>query len=124
MAAGPATRVTDVVVPEIFTPYVQQLTDQKARIIQSGLAVRDPAIDLLLAGGGLTFNVPSFRDLDDDAERVARVHIDDDRCAEPCAINELVGDEIHRRRMIWTLRDMALASRNDYFPVRGRWPRA
>ena len=61
---------------------------------------------------------------DDDAERVARVHIDDERCAEPFAINELVGDEIHRRRLIWTLRDMALASSNDYFPVRGRWPRA
>jgi hypothetical protein len=71
MAAGPATRVTDIVVPEIFTPYVQQLTEQKARIIQSGLAVRDPAIDILLAGGGLTFNVPSFRDLDDDADRVS-----------------------------------------------------
>jgi len=71
MAAGPATRVSDIVVPEIFTPYVQQLTEQKARIIQSGLAVRDPSIDLLLAGGGLTFNAPSFRDLDDDAERVS-----------------------------------------------------
>jgi hypothetical protein len=63
--------VADVVVPEIFTPYTQQLTEQKARIIQSGLAVRDPAIDILLAGGGITFNVPSFRDLDDDAERVS-----------------------------------------------------
>lgn len=71
MAAGPTTRVADIVVPEIFTPYTQQLTEQKSRIIQSGLAVRDPAIDLLLAGGGLTFNVPSFKDLDDDAERVS-----------------------------------------------------
>ncbi|MCK5612909.1 hypothetical protein KAR91_64140 [Candidatus Pacearchaeota archaeon] len=71
MAAGPSTRVSDVVVPEIFTPYVQQLTEQKARIIQSGIAVRDPAIDELLAGGGLTFNVPSFRDLDDDTDRVS-----------------------------------------------------
>lgn len=71
MATGPATRVADVIVPEIFTGYTQQLTEQKARIIQSGLAVRDPAIDDLLAGGGLTFNVPSFRDLDDDADRVS-----------------------------------------------------
>lgn len=71
MATGPATRVADVVVPEIFTPYVQQLTEQKARIIQSGLAVRDDAIDNLLSGGGLTFNVPSFRDLDNDADRVS-----------------------------------------------------
>lgn len=71
MATGPMTRVADVVVPQIFTPYVQQLTEQKARIIQSGLASRDPAMDELLAGGGLTFNVPSFRDLDNDAERVS-----------------------------------------------------
>ncbi len=71
MAAGPITQVSDVVVPEIFTPYVQQLTEEKARIITSGVAVRDPAIDEMLAGGGLTFNVPSFRDLDSDADRVS-----------------------------------------------------
>ncbi len=71
MATGPITQIVDVVVPEIFTPYVQQLTEEKARIIQSGLAVRDPAVDALLAGGGLTFNVPSFRDLDNDADRVS-----------------------------------------------------
>lgn len=71
MAAGPATRIADIVVPAIFTPYVQQLTEQKARIIQSGLAVRDPAMDNLLVGGGLTFNVPSFRDLDNDADRIS-----------------------------------------------------
>jgi len=71
MAAGPVTQVSDVVVPEIFTPYIQQLTEQKARIIQSGVAVRDPFIDNLLAGGGLTFNVPSFRDLDNDTDRVS-----------------------------------------------------
>lgn len=71
MAAGPITQIVDVVVPQLFTPYVQQLTEQKARIIQSGMAVRDPAIDALLVGGGLTFNVPSFRDLDNDDDRVS-----------------------------------------------------
>ncbi len=71
MAAGPITQVSDVVVPEIFTPYVQQFTEEKARIITSGVAVRDPAIDEMLAGGGLTFNVPSFRDLDSDTDRVS-----------------------------------------------------
>jgi hypothetical protein len=71
MADGPITQIADVVVPEIFTPYVQQQTEQKARLIQSGAMVRDPAIDQLLAGGGLTFNVPSWRDLDDDEERTS-----------------------------------------------------
>lgn len=63
MAAGPITQIADVVVPEIFTPYVQQLTEEKVRLIQSGVAVRDPFMDTLLAGGGLTFNVPSFATL-------------------------------------------------------------
>jgi hypothetical protein len=72
MAAGPITQISDVVVPSIFSPYVQQLTEEKARLIQSGAVVRDPYIDNLLAGGGLTFNVPSFKDLaSSDAERVS-----------------------------------------------------
>jgi hypothetical protein len=70
MAAGAGT-VSDVVVPEVFSPYVQQLTEEKSRIIQSGAAVRDAALDQVLAGGGLTFNEPSFKDLDNDADNVA-----------------------------------------------------
>jgi hypothetical protein len=70
MAAGAGT-VTDIVVPEVFTPYVQQLTEEKSRIIQSGAAVRDSVLDADLAGGGLTFNEPSFKDLDNDADNVA-----------------------------------------------------
>ncbi len=71
MAAGPLTQISDVVVPEIFTGYVQQMTEEKTRIIQSGMVVRDPAIDLLLAGGGLTFNTPSWQDLDNDVDRIS-----------------------------------------------------
>jgi hypothetical protein len=71
MATGPATLVSDVVVPAVFTPYVQQLTQEKARIVQSGIASRSPTLDEFLDGGGITFNLPSFRDLDSDADRVS-----------------------------------------------------
>jgi len=71
MAAGPITLVSDVVVPEIFSSYIQQLTEEKSRLVQSGALARSPFMDNLLAGGGLTFNVPSFRDLDNDADRVS-----------------------------------------------------
>lgn len=70
MAAG-VTRIADVVVPEIFTPYVQQLTAEKSRIIQSGAMVMDSELSSSLAGGGLTFNLPSFRDLDNDEENTS-----------------------------------------------------
>lgn len=64
-------QIADVVVPEIFNPYVQQITEEKARLIQSGALVRDGAIDALLAGGGLTFNVPSWKDLANDPDNVS-----------------------------------------------------
>lgn len=70
MSSG-VVRIADVVVPEIFTPYAQQLTQQKSRLIRSGCIARDAELDALLAGGGLTFNVPSFKDLDDDAENIS-----------------------------------------------------
>lgn len=82
MAAGPATQITDVVVPEIFTPYVQQVTEEKARLIQAGAMVRDTAIDAMLAGGGLTFETPSFRDLDNEDENVSTDHADDSYVAD------------------------------------------
>lgn len=64
-------RVSNVIVPSIFTPYAQQLTEEKSRLIQAGVLVRDPAIDNLLAGGGLTFNVPSWKDLTNEAENIS-----------------------------------------------------
>lgn len=70
MAAG-TTAVADVVVPEQFTSYTQQLTEQKSRLIASGAVARDAFLDQFLAGGGLTINAPSFKDLDDDADNVS-----------------------------------------------------
>lgn len=64
MAAGPITQVADLVVPEIFTPYIQQFTEEKSALVTSGVLERNSQIDDLLDGGGLTFNVPSFLDLD------------------------------------------------------------
>lgn len=78
MATGPTTLISDVVVPEVFTPYVQQITEEKSRMIASGAVVRDAQIDNLLAGGGLTFEVPSFKDLDNDDDNVSTDVADDD----------------------------------------------
>lgn len=70
MASG-VTRIADVVVPEIFSPYVQQMTQEKSRLIRSGAITLDAQLNSALAGGGLTFNEPSFKDLDNDVENVS-----------------------------------------------------
>lgn len=78
MATGPTTLISDVIVPEIFNPYVQQMTEEKSRLIASGAVVRSAQLDQDLAGGGLTFNAPSFKDLDNEEENVSTDVADDD----------------------------------------------
>jgi hypothetical protein len=70
MSSG-TTAVSDVIVPQIFSPYVQLLTQEKSRLVQSGALARDAALDEFLAGGGLTANMPSWKDLDDDTDNVS-----------------------------------------------------
>jgi len=100
MATGPTTQIADLIVPEIFTPYTQQITEQKARLIQSGVMARNALMDQMLAGGGLTFNVPSFKDLDDDAENVSTDDVADRIAltngvtyADIAALNAAVGND-------------------------------
>ena len=77
MAAGPLTKVADVVTPEVYAEYIQQITEQKSRLVQSGAVVVDDALNQALAGGGLTFNEPSWRDLDNDADNVSTDNVAD-----------------------------------------------
>lgn len=70
MATG-VTRIADVVVPEIFTSYTQQMTQEKSRLIRSGAIAMDEALNTALSGAGLTFNEPSFKDLDNDDENIS-----------------------------------------------------
>lgn len=65
------TAVADVVVPVVYAQYQQTFTEQKSELVQSGAMTRDPEIDAKLAGGGLTFNLPRWRDLADDAANVS-----------------------------------------------------
>ncbi|WPK40864.1 major head protein [Pseudomonas phage Knedl] len=65
------TRISDVVVPEIFTGYVQQITRERSRLIQSSAVEYSQELSNLLGGGGLTFNIPSFKDLDNDEENIS-----------------------------------------------------
>lgn len=58
MSTG-VTRISDVVQPEIFSPYAQQLTESKSSLIRSGAVMRDKNLDALLAGGGLVFTEPT-----------------------------------------------------------------
>ena len=57
------TKIADVIVPEIFTPYVIEKTAEKSRILTSGIAVANPRLNELVTGGGTTIQMPYWKDL-------------------------------------------------------------
>lgn len=64
------TSISDVIVPSVFAPYVQQLTEEKSALVQSGALARDAQIDAFLAGGGKTFDLSSWQDLGNTSDNV------------------------------------------------------
>lgn len=65
------TKLADVIVPEIFTPYVIEKTAEKSRILQSGIAVANPTLNELVTAGGKTMNMPYWQDLTGDDEIIS-----------------------------------------------------
>lgn len=57
------TRLEDVIVPTNFGRYMRINTAEKAEFITSGLVTSDESISSFLSGGGLTTNLPFWRDL-------------------------------------------------------------
>lgn len=59
------TRVQDVIVPAVFSPYVSDMALATSRAITSGAVTVDPTLNAFLAGGGLTVSIPSWPAIDD-----------------------------------------------------------
>lgn len=100
------TRIQDVIVPEIFNPYVQTLTKERSAIIQSGAMVADADLSNLLSGGGLTFNQPFWQDLSREDEE----NISNDNPSDKSTPNKIgAGKEIQvrlSRNNSWSTMDL------------------
>ena len=57
------TLITNIIIPEVFGPYVMERSLNQNRFYQSGILTPVPQLTSLLAGGGKTFNVPYWKDL-------------------------------------------------------------
>lgn len=62
------TRIADVIVPEVFNPYVIERTSELSALEQSGIIVNNPELDKLASSGGRIINMPYWEDLDGDDE--------------------------------------------------------
>ena len=97
------TVVADIVVPQIWAPYMLELTTELSEIISSGIAQRNPKFDELAGGGGKTVNMPFWDDLTGDSEVLSD--------SADLTVNNITADQdtaaIHNRGKAWGANDLA-----------------
>jgi len=63
-----ATKIADVIVPEVFNPYVIQRTAELSALQAAGIISTNPELDRLATAGGKLINMPYWEDLTGDDE--------------------------------------------------------
>lgn len=63
-----ATKISDVIVPDVFNPYVVERTAEKSALYQSGIIQADAQLNALAQSGGTLLQMPFWSDLTGDDE--------------------------------------------------------
>lgn len=101
----PATKVSDIIVPEVFVPYVIERTAELSALVQSGIVVPDEGLDELARKGGVMVQMPFFSDLTGADEVLSD--------AAPLTVGKIgTGKDVarlHMRGKAWGVNDLARA---------------
>lgn len=104
-----STKISDVIVPEVFNPYVIQRTAELSALVQSGIVVPNPELDKLALSGGKLINMPFWNDLTGDDEVLS-----DNGALTPGKIT--AGQDVAAllmRGKAWSVNDLAKALSGD-----------
>lgn len=104
-----STKIADVIVPEVFNPYVIERTAELSALVRSGIIVKDPELDKLALAGGRLINMPYWKDLSGDDEV-----LDDNGALTPGKIT--AGQDVAAllmRGKAWSVSDLAKALSGD-----------
>lgn len=66
-----ATRLTNVIVPEVFNPYIIERTAELSALWQSGIVAPVSELTAFIAQGGNTINIPFWQDLSGNSEVIS-----------------------------------------------------
>lgn len=64
----PVTKISDVIVPELFNPYVVNRTMELSALFKSGIVANSKEFDRLASEAARTHNMPFFEDLQGESE--------------------------------------------------------
>ena len=99
------TKITDVIVPELFNPYVINRTMELSALFQCGIVTNNAEFDRLASEAARTHNMPFFEDLNGESEPTL-----EDVKMTPAKIgsNKDVSTTIYRQKM-WGSSNLAAA---------------
>lgn len=104
-----ATKISNVIVPDVFNPYVTERTTELANFYMGGILSNDSNLDALAMAGGKLINMPFWQDLSGADEILS-----DSGSLTPAAITS--GQDIaalHMRGKAWGVNDLAKALSGD-----------
>jgi len=104
-----ATKISNIIVPSVFNPYVIQETVRLDAFVQAGIVVNDPSLDALALSGGVLLNMPYWNDLDGDSEELSD--------SASLTVNAITAGQdqarLHMRGKAWGVNDLAKALSGD-----------
>lgn len=99
------TKIKDVIVPELFNPYVINRTMELSAFFQSGIVANSPEFDALASEAARTHNMPFFEDLQGESEATLE---DVEMTPKKIGSNEDVSTTILRQNM-WAATNLSAA---------------
>lgn len=101
----PGTTLQDVIVPELFNPYVINRTMELSALLQCGIIANNSEFDALASQSAPTVNMPFFEDLTGESEQVIEGK---DLTDNKISSNKDVAAIIRRAKM-WSATDLSAA---------------
>ncbi|CTQ45753.1 major capsid protein [Roseibium aggregatum] len=104
-----ATKIADIIEPEVFNPYVIERSAELSALFRSGIISNDPELNVLAMAGGTLINMPFWKDLDGEDEVLSD--------SNPLTVNRIQSGQdlavLHARGKAWGVNDLAKALSGD-----------
>ena len=99
------TTLQDVIVPELFNPYVLNRTMELSALVQSGIIANNSEFDALASQAAPTVNMPFFEDLTGESEQVIEgTDLEDNKITSNKDVAAIL-----RRAKMWSATDLSAA---------------
>ena len=99
------TTLQDVIVPELFNPYVINRTMELSALVQCGIVANDAEFDRLASQAAPTVNMPFFQDLTGESEQVIEGEdLEDNKITSSKDVAAII-----RRAKMWSATDLSAA---------------